>query len=257
MAPRRVIVTRPAREASRWVDDLRHAGLDAIALPLIEIAPLEDRKPIEAAWRRIADYDALMFVSAAAAAHFFLPGANVEAAAHGRFWATGPGTVRGLREAGVAASSIDAPAADAPRFDSEALWALVRAQVRPGIRVLIVRGGDACGRATGREWLAREIADAGGACDAVAVYRRLVPTFGNEEQRMISEAADGSAVWLFSSSEAIANLRALAPAIDWHAAAAVATHERIAQAARTAGFGRVRVSPPSLSSLVASIESFA
>ncbi|WP_431273802.1 hypothetical protein ACQ858_16885 [Variovorax ureilyticus] len=84
-----------------------------------------------------------------------------------------------------------------------------------------------------------------------------MPTFGNEERRMISKAADGSAVWLFSSSEAVANLRALAPAIDWHAAAAVATHERIAQAARTAGFGRVRVSPPSLSSLVASIESFA
>ncbi|WP_431273803.1 uroporphyrinogen-III synthase [Variovorax ureilyticus] len=156
-----MIVTRPAREASRWVDDLRHAGLDAIALPLIEIAPLEDRKPIEAAWQRISDYDALMFVSAAAAAHFFFPGANVEAAAHGRFWATGPGTVRGLREAGVPASSIDAPAADAARFDSEALWALVRTQVRPGVRVLIVRGGDACGRATGREWLAREIADAG------------------------------------------------------------------------------------------------
>jgi len=255
MSPRRVIVTRPAREASRWVDDLRGAGVDAIAFPLIEIAPLEDRRPIEAAWERIAGYDALMFVSAAAATHF-LQGARIDAAAHCRFWATGPGTARGLREAGVPASSIDSPAADAAQFDSEALWALVRQQVRPGVRVLIVRGGDASGQAAGREWLAREIADAGGSCDAVAAYRRLVPALGEEERRMISEAADGSAIWLFSSSEAIANLHALVPAIEWRAAGALATHERIAQAARTAGFGRVRVSPPTLSSLVASIESF-
>ncbi|SEA33809.1 uroporphyrinogen-III synthase [Variovorax sp. YR216] len=256
MPRRRVIVTRPAREASRWVADLRGAGVDAIALPLIEIASLEDRHRVEEAWQRIASYDALMFVSAAAATHFF-DGASIDAAAHCRFWATGAGTVRGLREAGVPASSIDAPAADAAQFDSEALWALVRSQVRPGMRVLIVRGGDATGQAVGREWLAREIAEAGATCDAVAAYRRLVPAIGEAERRVIAEAADGSAIWLFSSSEAIANLRALAPTVEWHAAGALATHERIAHAARTAGFGRVRVSSPSLSSLVASIESFA
>lgn len=259
MPRRRVIVTRPAREASRWVADLRGAGVDAIALPLIEIASLEDRRPVEEAWQRIAGYDALMFVSAAAATHFLdgASGGRIGAAAHCRFWATGPGTVRGLREAGVPASSIDAPAADAMHFDSEALWALVRSQVRPGVRVLIVRGGDAAGQAVGREWLAREIAEAGATCDALAAYRRLVPAIGEAERRVIEEAADGSAIWLFSSSEAIANLRTLSPAADWRAAGALATHERIAQAARDAGFGRVRVSSPSLSSLVASIESFA
>ncbi|MBO9650002.1 MAG: uroporphyrinogen-III synthase [Variovorax sp.] len=256
MPRRRVIVTRPARETSRWVDDLRAAGVDAVALPLIEIASIKDRKPIDEAWQRIASYDALMFVSAAAA-RYFLDGARIDAASHCRFWATGPGTVRGLRDAGVPESSIDAPAADAAQFDSEALWSLVRPQVRPGTRVLIVRGGDASGQAAGREWLAREIAGAGGACDAVAAYRRLAPVIGDEERRLIAEAADGSAIWLFSSSEAILNLRALVPAIEWRAACALTTHERIAQAARTAGFGRVHVSPPSLSTVVASIESFA
>ncbi len=256
MAHRRVIVTRPAREASRWVEDLRAAGLDAVALPLIEIAPPEDPAPVDAAGQRLKDYQALMFVSAAAATHFFR-NARAGAAAHVRFWATGPGTTRALRDAGVPAAAIDAPAADAAQFDSETLWPLVRAQVRPGMRVLIVRGGDASGQPAGREWLAQEIAAAGGACDAVAAYRRLVPALGDEARQLLSAAADGSAIWLFSSSEAISNLRVLAPAIDWRAACALVTHERIAQSARAAGFGQVRVSRPSLSSLIASIESFA
>ena len=40
----RVIVTRPAREASRWIDALRAEGLDARALPLIAIEPVEDAR---------------------------------------------------------------------------------------------------------------------------------------------------------------------------------------------------------------------
>ena len=60
-----------------------------------------------------------------------------------------------------------------------------------------------------------------------------------------------------SSDEVRAILAIEAPAIDWQDACAVVTHERIADAARVAGFGRVRVSSPGLPALIASIESFA
>ena len=130
-------------------------------------------------------------------------------------------------------------------------------QVGPGVRILIVRGGDAAGQATGRDWLAREIGARGGACDAVAAYRRLPPPFGAAERRLAAEGASGAAAWLFSSSAAIANLCRLMPAAGWHQARALVTHERIAEAARAAGFGRVQVSRPSLPALVASIESLA
>jgi uroporphyrinogen-III synthase len=256
MAPVRVIVTRPAREAARWVDDLRAAGLDAVALPLIAIEPLEDPKALDAARQRMSDYDALMFVSASAAEQFF-HGIGIAASIRPRFWGTGPGTSRAILGAGVPDSSIDAPPAEAPQFDSEALWALVRSQVKPGVRVLIVRGGDASGQAAGRDWLAREITAAGGTCDEVAAYRRLPPSFTDVERGLVAEGASGAAVWLFSSSEAIANLCRSMPGTPWHAARAIATHERIADVARTAGFGRVQVSRPSLPALVASIESFA
>jgi uroporphyrinogen-III synthase len=257
-----VIVTRPAREAMQWVDALRAAGLDAAALPLIEIAPVEDTAALQATWHRLADHAALMFVSASAVEYFFAHrpaamAATSVAAGGRRCWATGPGTVRALQRAGVPADAIDTPPAEAARFDSEALWAQVRAQVAPGVRVLIVRGGDAAGRPAGREWLASEIEAAGGERDTVVAYRRLAPQLGEAALRLAAEGAAGRAIWLFSSSEAVANLMRALPATDWHAARAVTTHARIAQAAQAAGFATVRVCPPLQDALVASIESLA
>jgi uroporphyrinogen-III synthase len=252
MSAAKVLVTRPAREAARWVHDLRALGFDAVALPLIAIEPLDDPSPLHAAWQGLAGCAALMFVSAAAAEHFLAAcGRRWEGLP--RCWSTGPGTTRALREAGVPPSAIDAPADDAPQFDSE----LVQPQIRPGSRVLIVRGGDASGRPAGRDWLGGEIGAAGGVVETVAAYRRLAPVFGDAERRLAVEAADGAAIWLFSSSEAIGNLCRALPAQPWRAARAIATHERVADAARQAGFGRVRVCRPPLEALASSIESFA
>ncbi|VTU35692.1 bifunctional uroporphyrinogen-III synthetase/uroporphyrin-III C-methyltransferase [Variovorax sp. PBL-H6] len=253
----RVIVTRPAREAARSVEALRTAGLDARALPLIGIAPVVDRRDLDAALQRLGHYAAVMFVSAAAVEHFFDAAGVIAGGLRPRCWATGPGTVRALQQAGVAASAIDAPGADAGQFDSEALWARVRTQVGPGLRVLIVRGGDSAGQPAGRAWLSREIVAAGGACDIVVAYRRIAAPFGEAEQALAAEGARGEAIWLFSSAEAIARLRAAMPGTAWASARAVATHPRIAEAARAAGFGAVRISSATPGALVASIESFA
>lgn len=256
MAAKPVIVTRPAREAAQWVDDFRAAGLVAAALPLIVIEPAADAEPLRAAWRRISDYAALMFVSAAAVEHFFSYAEKNAIAAGPRFWATGPGTARALRRAGVPDEAIDAPPPDASSFDSEALWERVKGQVSAGVRVLIVRGGDAAGSPKGRDWLANEIDAAHGLRDTVVAYRRLPPSFGDEERALALDGAEGRAVWLFSSSEAIANLQMAMPTIGWQAASAVATHARIGEAARAAGFGSVRVCSPQREALIASIESF-
>jgi uroporphyrinogen-III synthase len=93
--------------------------------------------------------------------------------------------------------------------------------------------------------------------DTVVAYRRLPPLFDVIQHRLALDGAQGRAIWLFSSSEAIANLcqRAM-PGTDWHAASAVATHARIGEAARAAGFGALRVCTPLLAALAASIESF-
>lgn len=257
MTGRPVIVTRPEREAAQWVSDLRAAGLDAVALPLIVIAPVADAQPLRTAWRQFADYAALMFVSATAVEHFFQHKNVADALAGRRFWATGPGTTRALLRAGVPQESIDAPSPEATRFDSEALWERVQAQVSAGVRVLIVRGGDEAGYPAGRDWLANEIDAAGGHRDTVVAYRRLPPSLDVVQRQLAIDGAEGRAIWLFSSSEAIGNLQRTMPGVQWHAASAVATHARIGEAARAAGFGALRVCTPLRDALIASIESLA
>ncbi|MBN8757034.1 MULTISPECIES: uroporphyrinogen-III synthase [Variovorax] len=256
MTARPVIVTRPEREAAQWVSELRAAGLDAVALPLIVIAPVADAQPLRAAWQRLGSYAALMFVSATAVEHFFQHEAPGMTAGR-RFWATGPGTTRALLRSGVPPEQIDAPPPEATRFDSEALWERVQGQVTAGVRVLIVRGGDDSGQPAGRDWLAREIDAAGGLRDTVVAYRRLPPSLDVVQLRIATDGAQGRAIWLFSSSEAIGNLQRAMPGTDWHAASAVATHARIGEAARAAGFGALRVCTPLQDALIASIESLA
>ncbi|MCJ0764340.1 uroporphyrinogen-III synthase [Variovorax terrae] len=257
----RVVVTRPEREAQQWVHELAARGLDALALPLIAIAPVADLQPLQAAWRQLGGYAAVMFVSGNAVTHFFAskpPDVLVpwsSSAIKTRAWAPGPGTAQALREAGVAEALIDQPGSGAGQFDSEALWQAVGPRVRPGDPVLIVRGSDGSGRSVGRDWLASQLAAAGATADFVAAYERRAPRFDAALQAAAREAAGDGSVWLFSSSEAIGHLRQGLPAQSWERVRALATHPRIAQAARDAGFGVVCESRPTLDEVVASIES--
>ena len=256
----RIIVTRPAPDAQRWADDLAARGLEAIALPLIAIATMPDAQALAAARNALDGLDALFFVSGNAATHFFASNVRTAlvqrswTAINTRAWAPGPGTAAALIEAGVPPESIDAPALDAPQFDSEALWHVVQPQVVPGLRVLMVRGAGADGQPAGRDWMADRLRTAGASVAQVAAYRRAAPVWAAAQAALARAAlADGS-VWLFSSSEAIGNLKALLPDARFEAARAIATHPRIAQTARAAGFGVVCESRPGLDSLERSLK---
>ena len=253
----RVIVTRPAGEAGRWLDALRARGFDAIALPLMAIASVSDAATLRGAWRSVAQARAVMFVSGNAVRHFFaeLPSGDSWPAGT-RAWATGPGTREALLEAGVDAALIDSPPASAAQFDSETLWRQVAVQIRPGDLALIVRGGDAQGASKGRDWLADQLAAAGAKVELVVAYRRGAPEFSPTQLQLASDAIGAGDVWLFSSSQAISHLRAALPHQDWSRARAVATHARIGDAARRAGFGVVCESRPAVDAVVAALESF-
>ena len=260
-----VLVTRPEPEAGDWARQLGLRGLQAEALPLIEIAaPRAGLQHLsQTPWR------ALMFVSGNAVQHFAgTPDARA-CLSQTRCWAPGPGTARALMAAGVPAERIDTPPAAAGQFDSEHLWPLVQAQIRPGDPVLIVRGLDApadptaavppeqAGRGSGREWLSQRIAEAGGRVSHHVAYERRPPSHGSDRrERALAATGDGT-VWLFSSSEAVRNLQHWLPQADWHQARALVTHPRIAEAAARAGFGQVLATRPTLEDVAASIESLA
>lgn len=252
-----LILTRVRDEAGPWADALAAAGIGVELLPLIEIVPIPDASRLESARQAALQCDALMFVSASAVRHFFAGQETLPQRLKARLWATGPGTRRALIQAGCKSDHIDAPTDDAAQFDSEALWDRVAPQARPGERVLIVRGADAGGQMAGRDWLARQIEAAGATVDEVASYVRRTPVFDAATRARMQVAAGDGSVWWFSSSEAVSHLQHALPAQDWSAARAVATHPRIAQAARQAGFGRVVEARAQVEDIIASIESFA
>lgn len=272
MTAPRVLVTRPAREAAHWVDALNRRGCTAAALPLIAIKPCThaaDRQALQQAQARARQghYRALMFVSGNAVAGFF---EQNSASSHNpidflaintRAWAPGPGTASALADCGVPAQCIAHPAVDAAQFDSEALWAEVAPQVQPGDRVLVVRGRSAGAHqhatGTGRDWLARQIEARGGQVDWVVAYERGAPQLDADQTALADAALAHGSWWLLSSSEAVEHLATALPGRDWGPARALATHPRIADAARAAGFGTVRECRPALDDVVASIESTA
>lgn len=286
-----VIVTRPARDAWHWVRQLQQVGVEAEALPLIEITPALAAANVQAlrqAWQALDSYAACLFVSGNAVTYFFkknkavaqylrehLAINNIANAVPVlippglRFMAPGPGTVAALVAAGVPAGQIDAPAFDARQFDSQALWQVIGQRDWRDRRVLVVRG-ESAGAATdtsgenaglpGRDWIARQWTAAGAQLDFVTVYQRRAPRLTDAQIRRARLARNDGSVWLFSSSEAVANLVSLPvlAAIDWRGARAIATHPRIGDAVRAAGWGVVVASRPALKDIrntLASIES--
>jgi len=262
----RLIVTRVQPQAQQWAQALCASGHEALALPLIETRGLHDTSAIQQACLRLADYAAVMFVSPHAVHHFYkenkalaLTGQALSAT-NTRAWASGPGTTAALAAQAVPAHLTDAPPLEAGQFDSENLWQRVQAQIRPGVRVLIVRGdtpgSDApAALGVGRDWLAQQLQQAGAQVDFVVAYQRAAPQWDAEQLALAAAAASNGAVWIFSSAEALGNLRALLPGQDWSGARAVATHARIAGAAKSLGFGIVLPASPTLPGVLASVES--
>lgn len=251
----RVIVTRPAAQAADWVTQLRVHAIDAVALPLIGIAPVADPAPLVAAWRGLGSRRLVVFVSPNAADHFFAQRPPDGAWPPGVLAGSpGPGTTRALLAHGVPPDQIVEPAADAAQFDSEALWAQLRGRDWHGAEVLVVRGDG------GRDWLAQTLREAGAEVAHVAAYRRVPPRFDAPAAALLREALARPAMhlWLFSSSEAIDHLLAWPGVAEVGAlgrASALATHPRIAERARQAGFARVIEARPSLAAVAACIQS--
>ena len=285
-SPRRpVVITRPAAQAAAWQQALQAAGHPVVLLPCLSIHPAPDVHTLRAAWAQLGQWNALMFVSANAIDGFFAQrpvdiqwpqGAHVL-----RAWVPGPASAKALEAAAVPTHLIDSPDAQAEQFDSESLWEQVRSQVGAGFNLLVVRGGRAqavspvsppasTGLSTGigREWLAEQVESAGGRVGWLLAYLRGAPAWAGAQYAQAARARDDGAIWLFSSSECVAHLHALTQSAPvtwrdsagsgqpyWSGSVALATHPRIAKAARAAGFGTVHLTLPGLADVLASIES--
>ena len=268
----RVLVTRPAAQAAQWVARLQAHGIDAVALPLMGIAPVTDPAPVEAAWARLLQTqdpqpaqpghegpvariaELVVFVSPNAAEQFFAH-RPANAGWPEAVWAgsPGPGTTHTLRGLGVPEARLIEPASDAAQFDSESLWARLSQHDWRGAEVLIVRG-----EGGGRDWLSATLRGQGARVSQLAAYRRVAPLFSVADRAVLdaARATPAEHVWLFSSSEAIDHLAQALPGAAWAGAYAVTTHPRIAQRARRLGFSSVTEARPALDAVVACLQSW-
>jgi uroporphyrinogen-III synthase len=163
----RVVITRAAHQAEGLAESFRAAGLAVEHLPLLEVIPPADPRPLERAASELALYDWLVFTSSNAV-DAFLPLTGGSLPHRLRVAVVGPATAEALRGFGVE------PHLTASRADAEGLLADLAPLVDRSRRVLLPQAADA--RPTLAEWLNR----AGAEVVAVVAYDKGMPAGARE-----------------------------------------------------------------------------
>jgi len=229
---RRIVVTRPRAQAARLAGLIAAGGGCPLLFPLLDIAPGEDRAPLQSTIACLDEYALAIFVSPNAV-DFSLPEilavrqwpAGLTAAA------IGPATVDCLIAHGVTKTLLPVG-----RFDSEALLDLPELQPAcvAGRRIAIFRGNG------GRELLAATLRARGAEVDAVACYRRSAPADVDAWRDLCASGRIDA--WTISSSEGLRNLCALlddAEREQLRNTPVFVPHARIAELAQQLGLRRV------------------
>jgi uroporphyrinogen-III synthase len=198
LAGMRILVTRPQSQAGEFMDCLRQAGAHPIAFPVIQIQPVEDGNPLDAALRSLGDYNWVIFTSANGVqmvwqrlAELGLPGIPPSV----RTAAIGPKTAAALQERQVQVNYIPS------EYIAEAI--LPGLGDLQGKRVLLLRADLA------RPDLARLIEQAGAVADEIAAYRT---TPAQPDSQALQALRQGVDIVTFTSSSTVRNFVELAGA---------------------------------------------
>jgi uroporphyrinogen-III synthase len=158
----RVVLTRAAHQAQGLTEAFRAAGLTVEHLPLLEVIPPADPRPLERAASELALYDWLVFTSANAV-DAFLPLTGGSLPHRLRVAVVGPATAEALRGYEVEPHLI------ARRADAEGLLADLAPHVDRSRRVLLPQAADA------RRTLVEGLTRAGAEAVAVVAYDKGMP----------------------------------------------------------------------------------
>ncbi len=203
LAGRRIVVTRPRRQAGALLDALAQLGAEAVPLPLIETVPPEDPRPLDAALRRLDQYQGIIFTSANGVEAFFERAAALgfsPSPPAGWLCAIGPETARQLERRGWP------PAILPQRYVAEGILDALAGRSLQNARILIPRAAEA------RDVLPRELARAGALPEIVAAYRTRIPAGAAAlapELFPVPPASPPADAALFTSSSTVRHLAAL------------------------------------------------
>jgi len=162
LAHLRVVVTRAERQAEGLVAAFERAGAAVELLPLLEVVPPVDPRPLERAASELALYDWIAFTSANAV-EAFLPLSGGALPPRLRIAAVGPATAEALRAWEIA------PHLTARTADAEGLASELAPHVGRRRRVLLPQAADA------RPTLFDALTAAGAEAVAVVAYGKRLP----------------------------------------------------------------------------------
>ena len=250
-----VVVTRPGTAGQALAEELQHDGQPALWLPAFEFGPPPDEPQARAALARLAGFDLAVFVSPQAA--------RATAALMSQPWpagtaiaAVGAGTRSAVLDSvpGASARPVLAPSGEEESggSGSESLWPLLQA-MRPAPRsVLLLRAE------RGRDWLTARLKRAGATVTPLAVYSRRAHAPSAETRARLAAAAVGGLASVITSSDAVDALSDMVGGLPDLLAAlregiALASHPRIAERLRAAGFTRVAECSPDAAAILAAL----
>ena len=178
----KILVTRPAAQATGLIDRIESAGGQALAVPLLEIQPLFDSGQksamagIASTVAQLNEYDDLVFVSTNAvheACRWFAKLEVLSVARAKRAFAIGQATAAALAEHGISARN------GGFAMTSEALLAAPVLQSVDGRDVLILKGEG------GRKRIEEELLRRGARVRHCALYRRHLPASASTGLRKV------------------------------------------------------------------------
>lgn len=229
-----VVITRPVGTASALARTVRALGGVPLLLPGLALRGVIDEAAARAGLQAALTDELLIFTSPAAV-RFAAALAPLQTSA--TVLAVGQGTARALHRHGIGAPH-------APRQqDSEGLLDHPALHDLQGHRVALI------GAPGGRGVLREQLAARGAQLRELHVYRRIAPRLDRRHREALLQLP-ASAWVLLSSAEALHNLCQLLPPpalARFCAATAVVSSDRLATAARAAGFARIVLAASALS----------
>jgi uroporphyrinogen III methyltransferase/synthase len=200
LAGKRIAITRAREQASGLREKLAALGAQVIEIPTIEIRPPDSWQPLDAAIRRLKEFDYLLMTSANGVRSFLgrLPacGRDVRDLKPLTVGAIGPATAAELGHAGVKVDLLPS------EYVAEGLLAALGGRDLRGKAFLIPRARVA------RDLVPRVLEERGARVEVVEAYQTVVPDIPAEEiLRLLTPVPDAIT---FTSSSTATNFAKLA-----------------------------------------------
>ncbi len=158
----RVLVTRPRERAEELCFLLEDEGAQVMQLPLLELRPPEDPRPLQSAAEQVQRYRWLLFASASGVEAFheaMREAGTLDRVRKVKVAVVGPGTAKAARALGFE------PAVEAEKSTGEGLFERIREELEPQDELLLPAAQE------GRPELAQALEEAGFRVTRVAAYQ--------------------------------------------------------------------------------------